>query len=131
GVDRSPGRSAHPHPQRPAGQEGQRDDPGVEAARARPRRARARRLYSRLFGRSVGQAQGLAHRAQIFRGPSGDPACVPRVEARPPCIFGFDRSAAGPQRLGHHHRVHASRCFERRGSARPECRRRSAGGGIL
>ena len=72
------------------GQQARKDcdpDAGVEAARPRARCAPARRLYPRLFRRRACRPEGPAHRAQIFRGPAGDPASGARVEARPPGLF--------------------------------------------
>src|SRR5690606_5729006 len=52
-------------------------------------------------------------------------------QARPPRIFRFQGTAEYPQRSWHNHRVDpARRAFGRR-STLAECRRRSAGGGVL
>ncbi len=73
------------------GQQAKKDfdpDSGVEAACPRPRRASARRLHPRLFGRRARRPARPAHRAQIFRRPAGDPPPGPRVEAGPAGLFG-------------------------------------------
>src|SRR5947208_15694416 len=67
----------------------------------------------------------------MFRGPARDPASGPRVETRPPRLFGRARASAHPQRPWHDHRVDSARRAVGRRGARAECRRRSAGGGIL
>ena len=41
---------------------------------------------------ALGRPEGPAHRAEIFRGPAGDPASRARLEARPPRLFGLRRS---------------------------------------
>jgi hypothetical protein len=53
--------------------------------RASARCAPARRAIFRGYSeRRAGGPEGHSHRAQIFRGPAGDPAPGPGVEARPP-----------------------------------------------
>src|SRR3546814_7230076 len=73
----------------------------------------------------------LFRSAEIFRGPAGDQARRARLEAGSPGVQRFQGTAARPERPGYHHRVDAAgRALGCRG-ARPECRRRSAGGGVL
>src|SRR3546814_17464883 len=73
----------------------------------------------------------LFRSAEIFRGPAGDQARRARLEAGSPGVQRFQGTAARPERTGSQHRVDAAgRALGCRG-ARPECRRRSAGGGVI
>ena len=57
--------------------------PGLEAARARARRAQERRLYPRLCGdRAQERPLRVRDRAEVFRRRAGDPRDRARVQAR-------------------------------------------------
>ena len=79
----------------------------------------------------MGPAKGIRIELKYFE---GQPAIKHVARVSKPGRRVYSGSQDLPrvmQRPGHHHRIDASRRSVGRGSARAECRRRSAGGGIL
>ena len=113
-------------------QQGFDPDAGVEAARPRARCASARRLYPRLFRRSSWPARRAcasssnisraSRRSSIWRACRSPAAGS--IRARASCRASATASARSSCRP-------RAACSVGRRGARAECRRRSAGGGVL